>query len=290
MLKKTPIDISVYDSSIDTTKVVHQDIIVNGSAIFERTLITNENKKIPVEISSHKFAYRGKPTVLSIARDITERKQVEIKIQKDLKEKNVLLKEIHHRVKNNLQIISSLLYLQSQRINDDRLERLYADSQNRIKSMALIHEVLYRSENFAQIDFERYIQSLTSHLLSTYTGLSSNIELKINVKDVALTIETAIPCGLIINELVSNSLKYAFPEKKGRISIELKSNGSCERGEEYLLRISDNGIGLPDHFNLQKSDTLGMQLVTNLTEQLNGTIELNSNGKTTFTIRFSVNK
>ena len=234
---------------------------------------------------------RVKERTKELENEITIRKRGEEQIKTSLREKEVLLKEIHHRVKNNLQVICSLLHLQSRKIKDQEALELFKESQNRVKSMALIHEKLYRSEDFANINFAEYIKSLTTHLLQTYRTKGSPINLKINVEEISLTIETAIPCGLIINELVSNSLKYAFPEgREGEINIEFFPNDGnvIPEGDDlkYTLKVSDNGIGFPEDLDFRNTQSLGLQLVNNLTNQLDGTIVLGRTGGTTFSITF----
>jgi PAS domain S-box-containing protein len=217
-----------------------------------------------------------------IIRDITERKRAEEQINASLKEKEVLLKEIHHRVKNNLQIISSLLSLQSGYTNNTDALELIKDSQNRVRSMALIHETLYRSKDLASINLADYVRMLTSNLFQSYRINSNTISLNINIHDVLFDINRAIPCGLIINELVSNSLKHAFPAgKEGEIHIDLHSDNNKLR-----LIISDTGVGFPKDLDFRNTGTLGLELVTTLTDQLKGTIELHSNGGTELKIIF----
>lgn len=217
--------------------------------------------------------------------ELTERKQAESQIKASLKEKEVLLKEIHHRVKNNLQIISSLLKLQSSYTKDEQTLAMFKDSQNRIRSMALIHEKLYQSKNLSNIDFAEYIRDLTKNLLRSYGANSQNISLQANVNDILLNIDTAIPCGLIINELISNSLKHAFPvaNQKSEIYISIQTN----ENRTFTLIIRDNGVGLPPELDFRKTESLGLELVCTLTEQLDGTIELDRTSGTKFKIMFS---
>ncbi len=215
--------------------------------------------------------------------DITEKKRAENQLKASLKEKEVLLKEIHHRVKNNLQIISSLLYLQSRYIKDNQVLEIFKDSTNRVATMALIHEQLYQSKDWATIDFAEYIRNLVANLFASYEVNSEGIELKIKIDNVCLGIDTAVPCGLIINELVLNSLKYAFSEEKsGEICIEVQENDN----KEFTLIVSDNGIGFPEELDFRNTKTLGCQLVMDLTEQLEGTIVLDKNLGTEFKITF----
>ncbi|MCK5148263.1 HAMP domain-containing protein [bacterium] len=227
----------------------------------------------------------GSISKFEIFHDITEHKLAEEQIQSDLKEKGLLLKEIHHRVKNNLQVIISLLGLQADEIKDGDALKKFEESRNRVRSMALVHEELYRSENFAAVDFSSYIKKLSHDLYRAYAIDQGRIELKVKVKDVFIGLDNAVPCGLIINELISNTLKHAFPASftgKGKIEIDLYS----DQKNEIVLIVKDNGVGLPKDLDIQKKETLGLQLIHILTEQIQGNIELNRKGGTKFTIRF----
>lgn len=216
--------------------------------------------------------------------EVTKRKKAESQIRTSLKEKEMLLKEIHHRVKNNLQIISSLLALQSEHIKEKWTLEMFKESQNRIKSMSFIHEQLYQSQDLANIDFNEYIQNITVNLFHSYGVNSDNISLKINAKDVSLSINKAIPCGLIINELVSNALKHAFAGvKKGEIRIDFHSDDD----NKFILIVSDNGGGFPKDLDFRSVDSLGLRLVNTLTKQLKGTIELDRTHGTIFKITFA---
>jgi PAS domain S-box-containing protein len=215
--------------------------------------------------------------------DITARKQAEEKIQASLKEKEVLLKEIHHRVKNNMQVISSMLSLQSQHIKDKASRAMFQESQNRIRAMALIHEKLYTSEDLAHIDIAGYIHSLTHQLITSYHTTAPRVAMDIAVTDIFLTITTAIPCGLIINELVTNALKHAFPrQQKGTITVSMTPSNT----DSLILTVSDTGIGFPDRIDFRNTTTLGMQLVISLVEQLKGTITVDRSEGTRFRIEF----
>ncbi len=209
-------------------------------------------------------------------------KQDEEKIRKNLAEKNVLLQEIHHRVKNNMQVISSMLGLQSAYITDKRVLELFQNSRGRVKAMALIHDALYRSQDLAHIDFANYIRQLTTRIFISYGANSSLIKLKTDIQDVWLDISMAILCGLIINKLVSNSLKYAFPAgRKGEISVSL-----TYKNEIFTLCVKDNGIGIADEIDFENPKTLGLLLVHSLTQQLNGSLNLEKVKGTLFKITF----
>jgi two-component sensor histidine kinase len=209
--------------------------------------------------------------------DITERKHNEEQISASLKEKDILLKEVNHRVKNNLQVISSLLNLQVKHIKDPADVEVFRECQNRVKSMVFIHEKLYKSQDFARIDFSSYMRTLTGTLFQSYGVSSDRISLDIDVQDgLTLGVDRAIPCGLIINELVSNALKYAFSENcTGLIRISAKSSDGI-----YTLMVSDNGKGIPPGLDYRHAKSLGMQLVNTLTDQLEGSLELESSPDT----------
>jgi len=214
--------------------------------------------------------------------DITEKKLADEQIRKSLAEKELLLKEIHHRVKNNLQVICSLLSLQSGYITDRKALAMFNESQDRVRSMALVHERLYQSQDLARIDFAEYVRSLVPQLVHAYGSSSGPVAIKVNVKDVLFGIDEAVSCGLIINELVSNSLKHAFPQRRGGeigVTVDI-------RNEEYVLTISDNGVGLPADLHSRKAEGLGLQLVSTLTEQLGGSIEVTSGQGTQYRISF----
>lgn len=238
--------------------------------VYDQTKLIRDSQGNPLEI-------------LGYWADISDLKEAEDKLKTSLKEKEVLLKEIHHRVKNNLQVISSLLKLQSGYINDQQTLALFGDSQNRVKAMALIHEKLYQSSDLAKIPVFEYIHQLADNLVNSYALKANNIKLKICIDNLFLDVDTAIPCGLIINELLSNSLKYAFPNNKtGQIDIEFKLMES----EKLSLKISDNGVGLPENFQLEETESLGLQLVSNLTEQLGGNLTIDTSNGTSFQIMF----
>jgi len=206
------------------------------------------------------------------------------KTESSLQEKELLLREIHHRVKNNLQVISSLLSLQSRSSKDEQAIEMAKESQNRIKVMALIHEKLYRSKDFANVEFNDYIKNLVNDLFASYRVSSSKITLKMDIENISLGIDTAIPTGLIINELVTNCLKYAFTkDKDGEIRISLRS---LDDGQNELI-VSDNGIGMPDNLDIKKADSLGLRMITNLTERsLHGKVVINKKNGTEFQIIF----
>ncbi len=217
---------------------------------------------------------------LSMHEDITDRKQSEEKIKAALREKETLLKEIHHRVKNNLQIISSLLKLHTRYIGDEKMEGIFRECQDRISAMASVHSQLYKSQNFVEINFEEYVRETASQLFRSYEKNPADISLIIHAGNMMLPIDTAIPCGLIINELATNALKYAFPEvRKGYIKIEMDQT---ENGVRLLFE--DNGIGFPKDVDFRNTETFGFKLVHMLVNQLNGSIEQFINSGTRYVI------
>ncbi len=221
-----------------------------------------------------------------ILRDITERKQTEDQLRTLLNEKEILLREVYHRVKNNFQVVSSLINLQLDGIEDPKARNAFVDSRNRIRSMALVHEKLYQSQDLSQIDFSHYISSLVQDLIVSFGLEPQTIALKIDVQNVSMSVEQAIPCGLIVNELVSNSLKHAFPDfdkNAGEIKISLHE----EEDGYVVLSVHDNGVGMPKSLDFQNTDSLGLFLVKILAvDQLQGMVELDMNSGTIFTIRF----
>ncbi len=260
------------------------------SRTIELELCLKENKTAIVEtIVSFLRDSKGQAVgILGVNRDITARKNIEKKIKESLIEKEILLREIHHRVKNNFQIITSLLSLQENKIQDDNLLQIFKDSQNRIRAMALIHERLYQSKNLASINLAEYINLIAHELFETYECSPEKIELNINTESVIMGINQAIPCGLIINEILTNSIKYAFPDnykQNGKINIFLSR---IPRSEIVKLSISDNGIGLPVSIDVFNSETLGLQLINMLSRnQLKGRLDVDRKNGTEFTIEFS---
>ncbi len=220
---------------------------------------------------------------IALITNITEQVKAENKLKSSLNEKDVLLHEIHHRVKNNMQIISSLLNLQCEFVDNKKAVNVLKESQNRVKSMAMIHENLYKSEDLTHINFSDYILNLVSNLFFSYDIDNTQINPILETENVNLNMETAIPCGLIISEIISNSLKYAFPNgRKGEILISLK-----KIKDNYQLNIQDNGIGIPEDIEFDKLESLGLKLVFQLTTQINGKIEINRSNGTEFKILFN---
>ncbi len=220
----------------------------------------------------------------AVGRDITELIRNQEQIRASLKEKDALLKEIHHRVKNNLQIISSILSLQEARVIDKASKEMLLDSRNRIKTMALIHEKLYGSFDLSRVNFSEYVRSLMGHILSTYGSSNDRISMRIDVEDISLNIDTAIPLGLIVNELVTNCFKHAFPgTMSGEIFVELHRSGEGR----YMLVVGDTGVGIPADFDVEHTTSLGLQLVNALVQQIDSEVTIVREKGTVFRIAFS---
>jgi PAS domain S-box-containing protein len=240
----------------------------------ERILHT---KKIPLLDDKGRSNY-----LLGISEDITQRKKAEIELKNSLIEKEALLREIHHRVKNNMQIISSLLNLQIDQVKEEESKDVLKDSQSRVKSMAMIHEKLYMSRDLSHINFKEYTEKLVSDIFYTYEVQIGTIKPILKVENIEINMETAIPLGLIINELVTNSLKFAFPEKvEGSVTVELKIKDG-----EHTLSVADDGVGIPENIDFKKTESLGLQLVNSLVNQIDGVITLDRSNGTEFKILF----
>ena len=255
-----------------------------GILIMEFRMKRKDGTYIWIEDHMFRVADDSNGSFLSgILIDVTERKLAEQKLSRSLKEKELLLKEIHHRVKNNLQVVSSLLKLQTGYVKDENALDLLMDSQNRVRSMALVHQKLYQSADFSEINFTEYLRQLSGYLVNSFKINPEIVDIEISTEKLELGIDHAVPCGLIVNELVSNSLKYAFPNgKKGHIKIDLK------KGKEgmIMLTISDDGVGFPKGVDYRETQSLGLQLVNTLVGQIDGTISMENHAGTTFLITF----
>jgi PAS domain S-box-containing protein len=302
------------------TKPLRYDLLLNGEIVVSERKLTTKNKNtIPIEMNTVRMS---NGTYQAIMRNVSERKRAEellLKYQEELellvmhrtqefekinaelkkenidrlhtekllkfqlKEKEILLKEIHHRVKNNMQVIISLLNLQASSIEDVKMQEIYRESQNRIKSMALIHEKLYQSKDLTHINFSEYVSSLANYLAQTYLTDRHQIKIFTKTQDIPLEFDTVISLGLIINELVSNAMKYAFDKKSnGKIEISLKK----DKGNQLNFYICDNGKGVPKNIDFRNTKSLGLQLVCSLTQQIGGTINMTNTNGTAYHIMF----
>ncbi|MFC1568982.1 PAS domain S-box protein [bacterium] len=283
LLRMTPkdIDASSYALAVDLRI---ETIRKKGSMVFESEHKTKQGKTFPVEINSRLIDYKGRQAILSVVRDISERKNQEKQLESLLTQKEVLLKEVYHRVKNNFMIISSLLHLQSAKLKDKEAQALFHESRDRVQTMALIHQQLYRSVDLASVDFKSFIEQLMRNLYRSYVSDFSKIQLIQNLEDVYVSVDKAIPCGLIINELITNAFKYAFPnDREGFVKVEFKL-----LDDDYVkLHICDNGVGLPKGTDITKSESLGLQIVDMLTQQIKGKLIVNVKNGTCITITFS---
>jgi PAS domain S-box-containing protein len=222
---------------------------------------------------------------LSSGQDITEQKQAENELKNSLKEKELLVKEVHHRVKNNMAVISSLLNLQAEKFEDPSVLNAFRDSRHRIRSMALVHEKLYQAKDLSKIEFSQYIKDLSQQVSRSIEFQGARIRVKVKADNIKLGIDTAIPCGLIINELLTNAFKYAFPHNRtGMIHIRMQ----LKENKYYKLIISDNGVGLPRYIDVQNPSTFGLNLVYLLTQQLEGEVEAQREKGTSFIITFPI--
>ncbi len=261
----------------DEARQIHEKVIVRGerTPIYERTILHKDGTKRLCEITARLIEDKtGNPLFFQgVVRDITEQRRAEAQIQASLQEKEVLLKEIHHRVKNNLQVISSLLELQAGYIDDASVKQMIEESRNRVRSMAFVHEQLYYSTDLAQVDFATYIYDLTRSLERNYRQVTTNVLLNLDVDQIYLSVETAVPLGLIINELVSNALKHAFVDgRSGEVTLRLKSL----ENNSIRLTVADNGIGFPEELDFYQSPSLGLTIIMTLVGQIEGEIELSS--------------
>ena len=278
------VPVLISTSIIETNKKDVLGLVLVGSDISQLKKAEEERDKYREHLEDlvEKRTEKLKKINIELKKEIIAHEEAEKKLKNSLDEKEILVKEIHHRVKNNLMIISSLLNLQAHNIKDEKALDLFKESQNRTKSMAIIHERLYRTEGMREIEFDDYIKQLATDLFHTYK-LGSGIELNLDLEHVKIDLNNAIPLGLIINELVTNSLKYAFPDGKGKLSIQFHR---LKAKDEFELVISDDGVGLPEDLDFRKAKSLGLHLVNSLIEQLDGTIELDRSHGSKFTIQF----
>lgn len=279
-----PTDKSSEDTAAEIMSVLNKEGVWEGELIN----IKKDGTSFPTHAKVSSFEHSIHGTLwITIQEDISERKQAEDKIKASLKEKTVLLQEIHHRVKNNLQIITSLLNMQVTSLQEPQIIRQFKIIEGRVKSMALIHEQLYQSRDLAEIDFADYAPKLIESLFQSYQVKPGGIKLNTDIDSVPLNINTAIPCGLIINELVSNCLSHAFRDREtGEIQVKFKSNND----PGVTLTVSDDGVGFPGDIDMENPGTLGLKIITGLTKQVHGTMDFYSNKETgtTFKITFKI--
>ncbi|MGB9200859.1 histidine kinase dimerization/phosphoacceptor domain -containing protein [Methanobacterium sp.] len=264
----------------DVKAMADEEFWFKGNILEVKFNVNGKCKILDLTITPIKLDHKN--IIFGVGNDITERKKAEEGILRSLKEKELLLREIHHRVKNNLQIISTLLTLQSSQSQKNNINDLYRESQNRIQSIALIHENLYHSDDLAHINFKAYVKGLITDLFDSYGVNPKKIKMDLNIEDITLGIETAIPCGLIVNELVSNSLKHGFLYvETGVVSVDIKKISK----NEFRLKVIDTGSPFPDNINVLSNDSLGLELIKNLVEQLDADLSFKKDIKE-FTIIF----
>jgi PAS domain S-box-containing protein len=269
----------------DGIRKIYEQVFSEGKSVVSiETFVRTDKKEYYFETNYNPIKQNEEVTGIAIfSRDITEKIKSERENKSALKEKEVLLKEVHHRVKNNLQVISSILNLQTSYVKDKETANILKECQNRIKTMAYIHESLYQTKDFSQINFTEYITNLVKNLFYSYDANQQKIRAIFDIDTIFLNLDTSIPCGLIVNELVSNALKYAFTENsEGAVKIEIKHT----KDNKIKMIVADNGKSIPENIDFRNTETLGLQLVTILAEQINGTIALKRTKGTTFEIIF----
>ncbi|MEL7833122.1 PAS domain S-box protein [Fodinibius sp. Rm-B-1B1-1] len=262
-------------------------IATTGDEAWERLYRKKDGTVFPTEIHTEFYEMEGQKRLIAYVRDNTEHKKYEQAIRKSLKEKETLLAEVHHRVKNNLAIISGLLQMQVFNTEDEQLLAKLKESQARIQSIAMVHEKLYRSESFSEVAIDKYINDLLSMIEGTMADLGKNIAVETEMEPVFLTVGQAIPCGLLLNELITNCYKHAFNGRnEGKIRISLEHSN-----DQVALSVEDNGKGLPQNFDIENESSLGMTIVNTLKNQLNGSLEVESDDwGTRFTLIFNIEK
>jgi PAS domain S-box-containing protein len=269
---------------------IHPDIFskndTTGNDVWERMYRKKDGTLIPTETHTQVYTIGAEKRIVAYVRDITTHREYEDALFKSLKEKETLLAEIHHRVKNNLAIISGLLEMQVFNTEDEQLLDKLRESQSRIQSIAMVHEKLYRSDSFSEIAIDQYITDLVTRIVRSMTNFDKNIQVEHDLAPITLTVSQAIPCGLLLNELITNCFKHAFnDQQEGNILIQLK-----REGDRLSLSVQDNGVGLSDDFDIHKESTLGMTLINTLIQQLNGDLEVSSIGGSRFEASFTIDE
>lgn len=277
----------VLESEVESSLQSWDDLLSGKILNFskEQTYVRSDGRLITANVTvSLVCDSNGTPNYfVAVFEDITERRENDRRLQDSLKEKEVLLKEVHHRVKNNMQVISSILNLQSSYIDDEKALSILRESQDRIKSMSFVHESLYQSETLSEVNFAEYIRNIATNLYHSYGRPQGGIDLQFHLEPVFINLDTSIPCGLVINELVSNALKYAFVgRERGTIGIHL----SRVNDDILRMKVEDDGVGLPKDFDVETADSLGLQLVTTLATQVSGKLSVERNGGTKYTLDF----
>jgi two-component sensor histidine kinase len=275
---------SVKDEAITELKGYFSEAFKGNKQQFEGVMYGVDGKKRWMETFLNPIYLEDDEVkeISCLSYEVTDKKEIEEQMLESIREKEILLQEVHHRVKNNLQVISSILNLQSAYVKDQNSLNILRESQNRIKSMSFIHESLYQTRDFSQIEFSAYILSLTNNLIHSYSIQAGKITLETDFVKVFLSLDQAIPCGLIINELVSNALKYAYPhDSSGVIKLVIK-----EKDNKVEIRVADRGVGLPKGLDVENSESLGLQLVYTLIDQLDAGIAIDTEKGTEYLITF----
>ncbi len=262
-------------------------IATTGDEAWERTYLKKDGTKLPTEIHTAFYEMGGQKRLITYVRDNTDHKKYEHTIRKSLKEKETLLAEVHHRVKNNLAIISGLLQMQVFNTEDENLLAKLKESQSRIQSIAMVHEKLYSSETFSEIAIDKYINDLLNMIEESMTDFKKDIRVSMDMEPIRLTVGQAIPCGLLLNEMITNCYKHAFESSdEGKIDISIKENEG-----QIKLSVKDSGIGLPEDFNIEQQPSLGMTIINTLTTQLDGQLEVDSGDfGSSFTLTFDIER
>ncbi len=262
------------------------EVLTTEGKTLEHTSKRKDGSRFPSEIHTRRYKIGGNERIIAYVRDNTARKEYENAIRKSLKEKETMLAEIHHRVKNNLAIISGLLQMQAFNTEDEQLLGKVQESQSRIQSIAMVHEKLYESESFSEISIDQYIDDLLEIILDSISSTEKSISIEKEMEPLSMNMRQAIPCGLLLNELITNSFKHGFPDRQeGDIAISLH-----QKDRQVVLSVQDNGVGLPDDFDIKNQSSLGMTLINTLVKQLGGTLEITSDNGAIFTVTFEIDE